>query len=246
MRSTNTSVLTTNQLDRPAGLAKTSNTLVPGVFHAAFVTSRGKGKVENFSADQIQALKRAITRIYRERKLSQADLAKQLSEKIGVEVSQQTVGLLVGKEERGMAYTTATAVAKFLGFVGIDDFFEKMGVELGPAGKKRMPIAKSDPIDFQIAEARRHAWGMGISDEAIENVLKRLGRVLQAARRWVTFFSLEQDAIDEKRMGDLPPVVPPPMVKLPGGRRPKPPAPTPKVEAEAPSERAARRRRTAS
>lgn len=164
---------------------------------------RQKGKSENFSTEQIEALRSACRRYVNENELTQQDLADRLKEREGIEIGQQAVGNFLGGG--GLNYNNASGVARLLGFAGIDDFFENRDVASGKRelakGRKAQEYGGDDQQEFAMRMARQ----MGVSEKVIEHVNARLGPLTVGARQarsWATAYSIEQDAEDARRLSE--------------------------------------------
>lgn len=84
--------------------------------------AKRQGHPTSFSAEQNRLLRAALRDLQRDRDLSQAAVG------ILIGVSQQTASKLLLSARAGMSYGTATALARVLGFAGVDDFFARHAV----------------------------------------------------------------------------------------------------------------------
>lgn len=184
---------------------------------AGMAKDRKQGKVPNFTVDQVKEIGRALTHFNNRRKITDRELAKEMAQELGMEVTQQTANN--ARNAKGVQYSTAWAAAKVLGYGGVDEFFEKQGVAFGQ--RKLGDIRGKDKTDDEKAQARRYAIAMGISDEAIDRYDKRMadkGITNQPVKRWVDGYSAEQDAITDERLAAVG--------RKPPKKEPEPPPPS--------------------
>lgn len=151
-------------------------------------TSCVSGKPSNFTAEQLQALRRAL-RDYHARQTARESQWSQGRTGDAIGVSQQVAGRLLGKEMAGLALPTAQAIVRLEGFQSLDEFFaahEPSAVN---------PANQPGHRDLAITLARR----AGLADAAVRNVLDRYVSSQfhnRPVKWWLAKFVAEDDDLD--------------------------------------------------
>lgn len=172
-------------------------------------TRHVSGKPQNFSDEQIQALRIAF-REWHKRKDAEAKIVgrswsqAQTGKAIGV--SQQVAGKLLSHAVAGLSFPTAKAIAALEGFTSVEDFFAAHEPSRVNAAAER------GNRDLAVIVGRR----MGLADAAIDTVLGRYASSQfdgRPTKWWVEKFISEDNDLDDR------------------GGSSSPPPPTPKVKA---------------
>lgn len=151
--------------------------------------TRPRGKPQNFTPEQNDALRRALNQYMRENQMSQSEMGKILH------IEQQNVGRLMNSLAQGFSYTTATRLVRRMGFIGVDAFFEVRSVALD---KKAHDVDRN--VDARQADAMAHARALGVSEKAIQLVNKRIDKVnYYSSAWWCTQYLNQQESLDEAR-----------------------------------------------
>jgi hypothetical protein len=162
------------------------------------------GKQPNFSAEQVQALRRAL-REYHARQEAKAEACGErwsqgrTAEAIGV--SQQVAGRLLGKETAGLSNPTAIAIVSLEGFDGVDEFFR------AHTPSTVVPANERGNRDLGIKLAQR----AGIADAAIDLVLAGHASSQydnRPAKWWLKKFVDADDDLERFKPPDPPPTAP--------------------------------------
>jgi len=151
---------------------------------------RPRGKPQNFTPEQNDALRKALLDWKDQNELTQ----QQVGEKLHVE-QQGVARLLSAKGDGGFSYQTATRAARILGYIGVDAFFEAVGVALDRRA------ADPDPTTHPTqADGMRAARIVGVSEKAIIMVNRDVpAGEYHKASWWCTRYQIQQEALDEAR-----------------------------------------------
>ena len=187
-----------------------SETCVSGDASLFRMGNRGARKPENFTREQIEAIRSAL-RDWQKRHPelnSQKKMADFFMAKSDITIGQQVMGLYLDTEKRaGMTNRVATAIVRKMGFESTHHFFEAHGLEHGH--QEAMSTG-----DAELDTAVRLARLLGVDEDVIQYVVRqhKNGELRVRKAKYIVTHMVELERFKlEEREPDLrkPPMVTP-------------------------------------